>query len=380
MAITDDSPGEGSAQEAERPDQTPTLSLPIISDDPVDFSDALESIEEYLLGEVPSLTRVQVAERAGVSVELAKELWRLSGFPQQSDEEIAFTPADAEALKSTQVLMRLGVLSPDSQAALVRTWGRSFARLAEWEAALLGDVVLAGSDPQEKLGELAAEVIPRVEALQAYIWRRHLAAAASRMLEVRSIGTIQAPMAVCFVDIVGYTSQSKSLGQGELVAWLEHFEHVATGLVIDHGGRIIKTIGDEILFVADDPAAAADIALALTARGADSNDDFPAVRAGLAFGDVVNRLGDVYGPVVNIASRLTSVARPGSVLVDAGAYEALSGRLRPDDSDPEPEDVDADDLLESAYRFKRMRRTSVKGYSRLQSWVLRPARTSDVAD
>ena len=210
---TDDVPDQAagaSAGEVEPPDATPTLSLPIVSDQPVDFSDALESIEEYLLGEVPSLTRVEVAERAGTSIELAKELWRLLGFPQQSDEEIAFTPADAEALESTQVLMRLGVLSPDSQAALVRTWGRSFARLAEWEAALLGDVVLAGGDPEAKLGELAAEVIPRVEALQSYIWRRHLAAAASRMLDVNAIGSTRAALAICFVDIVGYTSRSKS--------------------------------------------------------------------------------------------------------------------------------------------------------------------------
>ncbi|WP_372728844.1 adenylate/guanylate cyclase domain-containing protein [Nocardioides sp.] len=348
----------------------------VAADPELDFSAALESIEEYLLGEKPSLTRTEVSARAGVSIELAKELWRLSGFPEQSDDAVAFTSADAEALRSTQILMRLGVLGPDSQAALVRTWGRSFARLAEWEAALLGDVVLAGADPEAKLGELAAEVIPRVDALQSYIWRRHLAAAASRMLDLNAIGSTRAQLAICFVDIVGYTSRSKSLDQSELVEWLEHFEHVATGMVIDHGGRVVKTIGDEILFVTDDPTDAATIALALTARGADEEDDFPAVRAGIAYGEVVNRLGDVFGPVVNVAARLTSVARPGSVLVDVGAYEALSGRTA--DPDPAAESEPADEAG-AAYRFRRMRRTSVKGYSRLQSWVLRPAR-SDVAD
>ena len=93
---------------------------------------------------------------------------------------------------------------------------------------------------------------------------------------------------------------------------------------MERGGRIIKNIGDEVLIVADDPAAAADIALGLTRRGA-GDDSFPPVRAGLAYGDVVNRLGDVFGPVVNVASRLTSVARPGTVLVDEGAYRVLSG-------------------------------------------------------
>ncbi len=103
---------------------------------------------------------------------------------------------------------------------------------------------------------------------------------------------------------------------------------------MDHGGRIIKTIGDEILYVADDPAAAAEIALLLTERGEDPDDPFPSVRAALAYGEVVSRLGDVFGPVVNIASRLTSLARPGTVLVDHHAYEVLSGELDPGEDAP----------------------------------------------
>ena len=67
----------------------------------------------------------------------------------------------------------------------------------------------------------------------------------------------------------------------------------------------------------------------MTARGADPDDEFPEVRAGVAYGDVVSRLGDVFGPTVNIASRLTSVARPGSVLIDRGAHDALHRRHRP---------------------------------------------------
>ncbi|MBB6627840.1 adenylate/guanylate cyclase domain-containing protein [Nocardioides sp. KIGAM211] len=325
-------------------------------------------MEEYLLGEKPTLTRVQVAEQAGMNQTVAEELWRLLGFPQQTDEAVAFTEADVQALRETDALMRLGILSPDSQAALVRTWGRSFARLAEWETTLLANVATAGPDPdpEARLTELAAEVLPRVESLQTYVWRRHLAASTSRMFAVQSVGATKVQLAVCFVDIVGYTSQSKSLDEAELVSWLENFESETTGLVVDHGGRIIKTIGDEVLFVADDIEVAAEIALKMVEKGADEDDFFPAVRAGVAYGEVVNRLGDVYGPTVNIASRLTSVARPGSVLVDAGAYEQLSGRTSDADGDERESDPGS-----SAFRFRRMRRTSVKGYSRLQSWVLR---------
>ncbi len=165
-------------------------------------------------------------------------------------------------------------------------------------------------------------------------------------------GTVSS-LAVCFVDIVGYTSRSKGLDQRGLVGWLEHFEAEATGIVVDHGGRIIKTIGDEVLFVADRAADAAEAALLMTERGADADHEFPAVRAGIAYGDVVSRLGDVFGPTVNIAARLTSVARPGTVLADRGCHEELA---------------DA-----PAYTFRELRRTPVKGYARLHPWALRRA-------
>ena len=346
-----------------------------------DLADAFDVVEQHLLGERPTLTRVQVAERAGVPLEIAEQLWRLLGFPNQTDEAVAFTAADVRALQLTHDLMELGILGPDSQAALVRTWGRSYARLAEWQTSLLADVAIDGPDPRRRLEELADAVLPRVESLQTYIWRRHLAGAASRLITAEATGTAAGTtascQAVCFVDIVGYTSHSKTLDDSGLVDWIEHFEHTATGIVVDHGGRIIKTIGDEILFTADDPAAAAEIALAMTERGADADDPFPSVRAGIAHGSVVSRLGDVFGPVVNIAARLTSVARPGTVLVDGGAYRALAGLPENGTGDladePAVEGPDGDPGS-STYRFRRMRRVSVKGYPRLQCWVLRRPR------
>ena len=334
-------------------------------------------MEALLLGGLPYLTRDEVAERAGIPIEVAEQLWRLLGFARTEADDLAFTDADVEALRLTRELMDLGILGPDSQAALVRTWGRSYARLAEWQTSLLADIAVADADPGRRLTELAESVLPRVESLQSYVWRRHLASATSRALAVESVATPVSPLAVCFVDIVGYTSRSKALGEAELVGWLEHFEDAATGIVVDRGGRIIKTIGDEVLFVADRPVDAAEAALEMTARGAAEDDPFPAVRAGIAYGDVVSRLGDVFGPTVNVAARLTSVARPGSVLVDGGCFEALSGRAGDADAEDGAADQDvapagASDA-DAPYSFKRMRRVAVKGYSRLQPWVLRRA-------
>lgn len=328
-----------------------------------ELAGALEDVESYLLGEEPTLTRLDVAERAGVPIEVAEELWRLLGFPRHSDEERAFTPADVDALRLTHDLMELGILSPDRMVALTRTWGRSFARLAEWQVGLLAEVAVeSGEDPAAALPPLAREVLSRVDDLQSWVWRRHLAGAANRLLATGGAGTM-AEMAVVFVDIVGYTSRSRNLSESELVRWLEAFETEASQLAVEHGGRIIKSIGDEVLIVADDVVSAVEIAVELTRRGEDDDDEFPRVRAGLAYGEVVARLGDVFGPVVNIASRLTTAARPGSVLVDEGAYRALSG---------EGHDDDADESSTAAYSLRRVRRLSVKGYARLRAWALRP--------
>ena len=344
----------------------------------LDLSGSLVAIEAFLLGDAPSLTRVEVAARAGVPLDLAQVLWQLLGFVHVDDDEVAFTESDVEALKMSAELMRLGVISEDSQAALVRTWGRSYARLAEWQASLLGDFALEAqedADGELDLIELASAVLPRVEALQSYVWRRHLNSAIGTLVAHDALTTSERSQAVCFVDIVGYTTRSKSLKETELVAWIERFEQEATRTVTERGGRVIKTIGDEILFAADDVHAVTEVAVELTTRGMDDDDDFPAVRAGMAFGPVTSRLGDVFGPTVNVASRLTSVARPGTVVVDRGAYDALNGVASDPDAEHEQEDLDDDsderhDESESPYRFRRIRRVSVKGYGRLAAWRL----------
>ncbi len=261
---------------------------------------------------------------------------------------MAFTEADVEALQLAVDLTGLGILGEDSQAALVRTWGRSFARLAEWQTTLMARVASAepDADPAAQLGTLTAEVIPRVERLQSYVWRRHLAGAAGRLLAGADSATTETSrLAVAFVDIVGFTSQSRSMADAEPRAALRNRGF----LVMSTLDGVLST--HQVLLVADTPADAARIVHLLVSMGADDDDPFPQVRAGVAYGDVVTRLGDVLGPTVNIAARLTSLARPGTVLVDDGMHDALED--------------------DSGFSWRRLQRTSVKGYSRLQPWVLR---------
>lgn len=329
-----------------------------------DRSELVDLLEEHLLGEAPSLTGAQVAEEVGLDLAEARERWRSLGFPAVGDDVVAFTRADLEALRRTEELIALGVVEGEDQQALVRSLGRSFARLADWQMGLLARAV----DPERmtlaQMAALVEQVTPSVDALQSYVWRRHTLLAASRMVLAQEgreqdgqAPDGQAPdddvegtvTGVGFADIVGYTRQSRSLSRRELARLVDHFEGRALEIVTEHDGRIIKTIGDEILLVADTPGALARIGLALVDEG--ECEDFPELRVGLAWGPALARLGDVLGPVVNLAARLTSTARPGTVLID----RALADRL---DDDPE-------------VSLRRVARTSVRGYRRLEPWRLK---------
>lgn len=322
--------------------------------EPLDPQAIFDLVELHLLGSHPTLTGQQLADQIGIPLELAKLRWRSLGFTAVGDDVVAFTEADLRALRLTQRMHELGMIDPDDEAALIRTLGRSFARLAEWQITMLARTV--GNQPDLNLAGLAAvmdEVTPVIEEVQNYIWRRHTLSAASRLLLAPPVAgeePAQAPTAIGFADIVGYTRQTRSLSQDELASLVEHFEARALAIITGHSGRIIKTIGDEILFAADSAHDGAAIALELVDEHLD-DEDFPQLRVGVAWGPVLNRLGDVFGPTVNIASRLTSIARPGRALIDKDLAEAIEG-------DPD-------------FKLRRMRRTSVKGYRRLEPWALR---------
>jgi adenylate cyclase len=317
----------------------------------LDPQQVIELLEDHLLGSHPTMTGPQIAAEVGISMDLARQRWRSLGFSAVEDDEVVFTDADLEAMRLTQRLHDLGLVNEEDEAALIRTLGRSFARLAEWQLGLLGREIDPTALGPEELSAAIAEVTPVIEKVQNYIWRRHVLGAASRLLLAPPADVEgAASAAIGFADIVGYTRQTRSLKQEELARLVDVFEARALAIVTAHDGRIIKTIGDEILFAADRPEDAALIALELVEEHLE-DEDFPELRVGLAWGPVLSRLGDVFGPTVNIAARLTSVARPGRVLSDKELAEALTDDER--------------------FRLRRMRRTAVKGYRRLEPWKLR---------
>ena len=132
------------------------------------------------------------------------------------------------------------------------------------------------------------------------------------------------PAAVGFVDITGFTRLSRNVDLTELAGLLDRFEAAVLDVVVKHGGRVIKNLGDEIMFLVEDPVSAAEAALELLDVFA-ADETLPPVHAGLAFGEVLYRGGDVYGPVVNVAARLCSLARKDTIRVDQGLANALAG-------------------------------------------------------
>jgi adenylate cyclase len=193
--------------------------------------------------------------------------------------------------------------------------------------------------------------------LQDYVWRRHLAANAGRLFLTRPGAVDRRELAVGFADLVGYTSRSRGMGGRELGAMVEDFESTATEVIARHAGRVVKTVGDGVLFTAGTGVAAVEIGLELPKVW--EAEDRPPLRTGAAYGPVLTRLGDIYSPVVNLASRLTSLAHPGTMLVDRGLARQLRGN--------------------PAYRVRPLKRVSVRGYDHLQPWLvrLRPAGEDD---
>jgi adenylate cyclase len=312
-----------------------------------------DELETALLGAPCRYSREEVAEQVGVDVEQGSTVWAAMGFAEIPPGEKAFTDRDIAALRTALELRDSGVVDPDTLLVLARAMGQGLARLAEAQVEVFrGQAVGLSQEEATQAALAAAEVVlPRLESLVVHVWRRQFAAATERSFA--SLATDGHPeLAVAFVDLVGFTQTSRESDAGDLQRLLERFERETSLRVTSYGGRVVKTLGDAVLYVADSVVGAAEVALE-TVAAHEEDQSMPEVRAGLALGPVLTRLGDVFGEPVNLASRLTDEARPGTVLVDRAAAEALAE--------------------DASYRLVRLQQRSVRGYRALRPHVLRRA-------
>lgn len=259
-----------------------------------------------------------VAEQTGIPAERIASLWGALGFATPRPGEKIFGDSDVAHLQSVAELADSGFASPEVIIQITRMLGASMARIASIQAELVLSRGRARDfDADTALvwfGETFGQVLEQV-------WRRHLQAAARARLSA-PIDEEAPSQAVGFADLVGFTALSQQLDSRALAEVVDRFESVAFGTVNSHGGRVVKMIGDEVMFTVDDPVAAAKCALDLAESYHDA-DDLSDVRVGVAYGTVIDREGDLFGPPVNLASRMTAIAYPGSVLVDDDLHELL---------------------------------------------------------
>ncbi|MCK2221253.1 adenylate/guanylate cyclase domain-containing protein [Actinomadura sp. ATCC 31491] len=283
-----------------------------------------EDIERLLVGLPPRYTRAEVAELSGVPQALAARIWRALGFAQRADDAVAFTEADVKALRRVRHMLDSGALDEETAVRMARALGQTTARLAQWQAEIMTTAMLPpepGDDDLARMLDAARGLLPDFERVLIHVWRAQLAAAGTRLLALADLNDeplpTRVPMAVGFADLVSFTRRSRELDERELAGLVEGFESRASDVVASHGARLVKTLGDEVLFTAPAPEQAAAIALDLI--------EADELRIGVAYGPVVPMMGDVFGTTVNLAARLTAIARPGTVLVDAALAAELAG-------------------------------------------------------
>jgi len=341
------------------------------------FSPAADDVEARLLGQPRSMRPRDVSAKASMSLRNARKFWHALGFPNVGEEDAAFTDADLMALRSMAGLVRDGVFDETTALAMTRAFARTTDRLAVWQTQLMAesmgewtgtaepDADYADADPDttravpdpataRAAAVKLADIADDLEPLLIYAWRRHMSAAISRMVSDSEPTQDHTGVVRCvgFADLVSFTLLVRRMSERELARVVQRFEALASDVVTAHGGRVIKTVGDEVLFVAMGAAPAAAIALDLVEAMAEDA-VLPDVRVGMASGHVVSRLGDVFGTTVNRASRLTAAARPRTVLVD----DALAASL----------------ASTSGFEMSPLRRRTLRGIGAVTPWSLRRA-------
>ena len=330
--------------------------LPPIRSDPLQRSSRLHRAVGL---DLPVGDRADVERRAGVDHDRSVRWWRAMGFPEVPEGVPAFGDADVMMATRLAALIETGAVDDEGVMRIARLLGSSFSRIAEAQVDLL-DVIMQRLAERENrppeggaaglLEAVEGGYLELFEQSMVYVWRRHLLAALGRRL---GADEDVADQAVGFADLTGFSKLSQRLSAEELGTLVDLFELTAFDVVAEHCGRVVKLIGDEVMFVAESIDAAVDIGIGLVMRLA-AIEDMPPIHCGIAFGPTVSVGGDVFGQTVNLASRLTTVARAGTIVVPRHGADSLFER---------------DDV-----HIRRVRRSyDLKGLGSTRIVVLRPA-------
>jgi adenylate cyclase len=283
----------------------------------------LLALERMLLPGPRTYDLAALAAVAGINEELARRLWRAVGFPDVPAGAVVFTDRDVDAARLALTQAPTADAQQGTLLQQIRVISGSLSRVAAVEAEGISDLLeemraQGMADDEIALAVLTDERLADVGLLIDYVHRLQLRAALWRRSVLAADPDV--PVAVAFADLAGYTKLSAALDPAALSELVGRWEAVAYDTIAANGARVVKTIGDEVMFVG---LSNETVAAALELRDAAASDGLPPLRIGLAAGLVISRDGDYFGPVVNLASRLTEIAEPGEILVPAQLRDVL---------------------------------------------------------
>lgn len=381
---------------------------------------ALLALEQVVFEHRPQMTTEEMLAVTPLDPERTTQLWRSLGFPDPPEDAVFFTDADVEILRTLADLVESGATDLDLLVQITRVAGQAMARFAAAQVELLmersanlteaialevaAERVEASGDPEagtttwKPSSEAATMELPAISApdvaadadgvpdvdpevrrrvaavllddpealasilvvdevpkLLEYVWQRHMQAGARNRL-LHGGPETGTTLAIGFADLVGFTSLAQQISAADLAEVLDRFERIAYDIVAGLGGRIVKMIGDEVMFTVDDPRRAVEVGMLLASTYRD-DDELSDVRVGLSWGDVLQREGDCFGPVVNQASRVVNIAFPGSVVVSDELHELIA-----DDPD---------------LHWRSLRRKNLRDIGRVTLWSVEPADTDE---
>ncbi|HEX8976379.1 MAG TPA: adenylate cyclase regulatory domain-containing protein [Solirubrobacteraceae bacterium] len=287
---------------------------------------ALLPVDRVLGG---TYTASEVEARTGLPAEMMIRMRRLLGLPKPEAEDRVFSDEDIEAARSTKLFLDAG-FDEERIIEVTRVMGEGMARLAATITASFVETFLKPGDSEDavalRFAGLAEQLTPATAPILTAAFKAHLRDSVQRgmlgreELEAGDLGGSQ-QLAVCFADLVGFTRLGGQIEVRELGTVAGQLARTAASLT-EEPVRLIKTIGDAAMFVSPEPGPLVAVALELVA--AFEREELPSLRAGIAFGPAFIRAGDYYGHSVNLASRVTGVARPGSVLCTKEVHDAAA--------------------------------------------------------
>ena len=286
---------------------------------------ALLPLERMLSGR-PRYTTVEVAERSGVPIDELERQWRSLGVAVPGRDEVVMSADDLAAADRIREVLDAG-LDSDQLAELSRTIAVAMSQFAAASRQVVGQTFVGegGTEGEvsDRVKQGAGGLVPTVGPTLDYVYRLHLREQLRHAAfdEVSDGGIVASPpdagaLAVGFADLFDFTKLGEQLPPEELGRVTGRLEVIARE--VSHGPvRLVKLIGDAVMFASADTDALLEAAHELLERMAEGEDEdeLPLIRAGCAYGPVFTRGGDYYGRSVNLASRITETARPGSVLV-----------------------------------------------------------------